>query len=158
MLRSDVWLISSQGFEGRYRLHLKVYESIQWIIPLKMKAVYSFETPGIDYPATRRDKQKTWLLNTKTCLQTTSFRSLSFPVRCAFRVDSAIFRYSVLPRSPLLHRTCEMLMAARFGREGGSLNTLQRNGIPFPPHTWWVPSLDAHRFNFFIIQPQLQDK
>jgi hypothetical protein len=60
------WAIPSRRFEETYRLHLQIYESVNWLITLKMKAILFFEASGRNYPTTRRNNPK-YLISQHSC-------------------------------------------------------------------------------------------
>jgi hypothetical protein len=49
------WVLPFRRFEGRRRVHLLSYESLNWLIILKIKAVCFFDTSVGHYPITRRN-------------------------------------------------------------------------------------------------------
>jgi len=50
------WVIPAWHFEEMYYLHLQGYESVAWLITLRMKAVHSFKSFGTNYPPTWHNK------------------------------------------------------------------------------------------------------
>ena len=52
------WVIPAWHFKEMYCLHLQDYESVDWLINLRMKAVYSLKSLGRNYPTTWQNKSQ----------------------------------------------------------------------------------------------------
>jgi hypothetical protein len=118
---------SFRHFGGKkYRFHIQDDQWIHGLITLKMKAVRSFETSGLNYPSTRRNSPKDTLSHTKTDLRLIlRYCHLQWVTRQASRMTCPYL--SLQPSFPLslarqATRRLVVVWAACLREEWGSLN------------------------------------